>query len=110
MSNKPDYYINTNSVRNEIKKVIAENERFVLGRSDKTEVYAGEVALTQLRRLLRTYENCLGSLMVPFIKGKWLGDGLGIWCCSYCGYKAFGYNKTPYCPNCGADMREEEVE
>lgn len=26
--------------------------------------------------------------------------------CSNCNYRVFRYNNTPFCPNCGADMRE----
>ena len=35
-------------------------------------------------------------------KGVWIND-----CCSICGYGVEPWNNTPYCPNCGADMRGE---
>lgn len=37
--------------------------------------------------------------------GKWRPFGLGDWQCSEC--NAYVYDVTPYCPNCGADMRGE---
>lgn len=41
--------------------------------------------------------------------GKWVDDGDPLnWVCSECGYRVFRYNNTPYCPNCGADMRGEQ--
>lgn len=36
-------------------------------------------------------------------KGVWIND-----CCSICGYGVEPWNNTPYCPNCGADMRGEQ--
>ena len=36
----------------------------------------------------------------PRKKGVWIND-----CCSICGYGIEPWNNTPYCPNCGADMR-----
>lgn len=36
-------------------------------------------------------------------KGKWIDDN-----CSICGYGVKPWNNTPYCPNCGADMRGED--
>ena len=43
----------------------------------------------------------------PVARGKWRGIGKTgrIFVCSACD-KTFPY-KTSYCPNCGADMREE---
>lgn len=38
--------------------------------------------------------------------GKWIDDGDSLtWVCSECGYRVARYNNTPYCHNCGADMR-----
>lgn len=42
-------------------------------------------------------------------KGKWMHDGSkwkNRWVCSECGRKIFD-EPTPFCPYCGADMREE---
>lgn len=41
----------------------------------------------------------------PRMKGAWIND-----CCSICGYGVEPWNNTPYCPNCGADMKGEENE
>lgn len=42
---------------------------------------------------------------------KWVDDGDPLtWVCSECGYRVVRYNNTPYCPNCGADMRGEQDE
>ena len=43
------------------------------------------------------------------VRGKWLDV---TWCgedylsCSMCGYGALAHERTNFCPNCGADMRE----
>ena len=42
----------------------------------------------------------------PVRHGKWIdGDPIN-WECSECGYLVMRYNNTPFCPNCGANMRE----
>ena len=48
----------------------------------------------------------------PMVRGKWVADGDGYhWTynCSVCGWKdGYPFNERHnYCPNCGADMREE---
>ena len=48
--------------------------------------------------------NNLPSVTPSRPKGKWMDDN-----CSICGYGVKPWNNTPYCPNCGADMRESEV-
>ena len=44
-------------------------------------------------------------------RGRWIHDGskwTNRWICSECGYKwFFDCIEGAYCPNCGADMREE---
>lgn len=40
-------------------------------------------------------------------KGKWIEDSGNI-ACSHC-HIIWLYRKTNYCPNCGADMRGEEI-
>ena len=62
MNNNKNHYVSVESVKNEIKRIMDENERFILGRTDEKEVYAGEVVLTQLRRLLRKYENIMKDI------------------------------------------------
>ena len=55
-----------------------------------------------------TAENCKLIKSMPSVtpsrpEGKWIDDN-----CSICGYGVEPWNNTPYCPNCGADMRESE--
>ena len=47
-------------------------------------------------------------------EGEWIATGIfeldniySGWKCSVCGY-IFCWNKTNYCPNCGARMRKED--
>lgn len=42
----------------------------------------------------------------PVIKGKWFDQGSMSCRCSKCGCK--NIKESPYCPWCGADMRESE--
>lgn len=39
--------------------------------------------------------------------GEWIKKGLSTIVCSACEYIAWDYHTTPYCPNCGARMKEE---
>ena len=42
-------------------------------------------------------------------RGKWVDDGDPLMLtCGNCGYAVMRYNNTHFCPNCGADMREDE--
>lgn len=42
-------------------------------------------------------------------RGKWVDDGDPLMLtCGNCGYAVMRYNNTPFCPNCGADMRKDE--
>ena len=55
----------------------------------------------------------------PVVRGEWSGDYDGyadgfpvydMWSCSHCGKQFDEWDERPtwnYCPNCGADMREE---
>ncbi len=44
----------------------------------------------------------------PVVRGKWENTGSDVWKCSACGYGIMPWNAgVNYCPNCGADMREE---
>ena len=46
------------------------------------------------------------------VKGKWITNtresGESFFTCSVCGWSvSYFWGKTKYCPNCGADMRED---
>ena len=41
-------------------------------------------------------------------KGEWIGNASTSWKCSCCGYGVNPWNNTPFCPNCGADMRGDK--
>ena len=44
----------------------------------------------------------------PVVRGKWENTGSDVWKCSACGYGIMPWNEgVNFCPNCGADMREE---
>lgn len=42
------------------------------------------------------------------IRGSWLNDGMRLYC-SNCRSGNNGYRSFPFCPYCGADMRESQV-
>ena len=43
--------------------------------------------------------------------GQWVEDSDPCsFLCSACNYRIMRYNNTPYCPNCGAKMNQEERE
>lgn len=47
----------------------------------------------------------------PVVRGKWKAHGdCGVTECSVCGWSIEECIEFHYCPNCGADMREEETE
>ena len=46
----------------------------------------------------------------PVKRGEWVDGNRTAWKCSACGYGVFAYNTTNFCPNCGADMRQEPPE
>lgn len=48
----------------------------------------------------------------PVVRGRWLDydDDYGAYSCSVCEQDAPEDTKWPYCPHCGADMREGDVE
>ena len=41
------------------------------------------------------------------VHGEWVPAGGGLWMCNKCGYVVEPYNNTPFCHNCGVDMRKE---
>ena len=61
--------------------------------------------------LLRKDLRELPSAQPERMRGKWIDDGDPfMWECGCCGYRVKRYNNTRYCPNCGADMREDDHE
>ena len=62
--------------------------------------------------LAKTYVEQLPSAQPERKKGKWTGveglAGIGIFVCDQCA--GFALMETDFCPNCGADMREERRE
>lgn len=71
-----------------------------------------------LKMLLYKIESIRAADVRPVVRGKWDEEhepftwmGYTRWSCSCCGFKC-GYeleikSRTNFCPNCGADMREE---
>ena len=47
--------------------------------------------------------------VAPRPTGQWIEVDLDVWDCSECKEGSCSGNKTNFCPNCGADMREGEV-
>lgn len=44
----------------------------------------------------------------PVRRGKWVHEGSDVWRCSECDYGIMPWNAgVNFCPNCGAEMREE---
>ncbi len=57
------------------------------------------------REEIRTELNAKGLTIVKgFRKGEWINDR-----CSLCNYGVQPWNNTPFCPNCGAYMKEEQA-
>lgn len=47
----------------------------------------------------------------PVVRGQWENTGSDVWKCSACGYGIMPWNAgVNFCPNCGADMREQPKE
>ena len=42
------------------------------------------------------------------IHGEWINGDETRWKCSVCHYGVLDWNNTPFCPNCGADMRRSK--
>ena len=48
-------------------------------------------------------DNHPAAEVVPIVRGKWESAKHGLYC-SVCGHPIEDWEKTPYCPNCGAKM------
>jgi hypothetical protein len=70
------------------------------------DIYDGYIAPHYARKIV---EN-LPSAHPERKKGKWLNKGTVFWQCDQCVERYTGRTKKipNFCPNCGADMREEE--
>lgn len=64
-------------------------------------------ALPSLYPLKDYEEDAIHTVLDALPKtGKWVDDGDPLmFTCGNCGYGVMRYNNTPFCPNCGADMR-----
>lgn len=71
-----------------------------IGKIEHQDLWHYEQALSEIREMLED-----AHTIEPRTKGVWIND-----CCSICGYGVEPWNNTPYCPNCGADMKGEENE
>lgn len=131
MRKKPIYCLSTKSVRETIDKeieVYTERRKRQEEKVFNAKLKGRELTLSQYENINKEREFCaiavevlrqfseklfdgvLGIAAVQYDKARWVGDNLGIWCCSNCEFKVFGYNNSPYCPNCGADMQEDNNE
>lgn len=79
--------------------------RLIDGEELKTAFPPGETVRTE--SVMATIDHM--PTIEPRQKGEWIDDGrdkVVRWYCSICGrWDRYVYN---FCPNCGADMREEE--
>ena len=60
--------------------------------------------------IIKALESIPAADVRPVVRGKWDDDGCGWVRCSICRGAiavARGGNRFNFCPNCGADMREE---
>ena len=73
---------------------------------DSKQVYTNGAELVPIFRMKQWFEH-LQTIEPERKKGKWFwGDGM--YSCDQC-HAAF-YETSPFCPMCGADMREGEQE
>lgn len=57
---------------------------------------------------LDALEMAISALKDSKSKGEWINGDKTRWKCSVCHYGVLDWNNTPFCPNCGADMRKAE--
>ncbi len=53
-------------------------------------------------------EDCPPADVRENIHGEWINGDETRWKCSVCHYGVLDWNNTPFCPNCGADMRRSK--
>lgn len=96
-------------------------ERALLERCKETGY--GGLTPDDIRLVMRTPWRIPTADVVERKHGKWIlvqdfsteeiEDGEKYWVCSFCGCGSDSYDTTyhtNYCPNCGADMREEPAD
>lgn len=77
------------------------------------ELLNNDDTLKHARKLFKAYIEEQKTINIrKVVKGKWIKFSSDEWCCPYCGeVRHFdtldGVYPTPFCPECGADLREE---
>ena len=71
------------------------------------DVQANHIKFHNISFCCDSIEDCERRVFIQRKKGKWIDDKCSAcgYKCSSCGYRVEPWNNTPYCPNCGADMR-----
>ena len=109
-------YIEREAAKNILKR---HEHRFTC--ADESNGY-GSVKWSEYVIYSETAQNCMDAIPAadvrPVVRGKWIDRddkyyGWNMWACSACGEEFILAEGTPdmneyhFCPNCGADMREE---
>lgn len=76
------------------------------------DVQANHIKFHNISFCCDSIEDCERRVFIQRKKGKWIDDKCSAcgYKCSSCGYRVEPWNNTPYCPNCGADMRGDSDE
>ena len=53
-------------------------------------------------------DDALALLKAEPKRGSWIISDNGEWACSECGFEPTVYEGTPFCPNCGAKMGDDD--
>lgn len=60
--------------------------------------------------IIKALESIPAADVRPVVRGEWENAGSDVWKCSRCGYGIMPWNAgVNFCPNCGADMKEEYI-
>ena len=81
----------------------------LISRQDVIDITWEEPSYTDPLNILSERRDKIKSLPLAYPKkGKWVDDGDPLMLtCGNCGYGVMRYNNTPFCPNCGTDMRKD---
>ena len=82
--------VDADTLKEEIRKVVAEERK-----EDEKWAAGLRYALTIIDK----------AQTVESSQGEWLDNDTTSWECSCCGYGVNRWNNTPFCPNCGANMK-----